>query len=149
MDPACTHVGAGLQHVVPVPARDGHKGHGRQVVADLPDVGAHFLGDLLEARSAVGRLGRVHFVDRHDQLLHTQGVGEQRVLSSLPVLRDACLELAHTASHNEHSVVSLREADIVGARDWLGEGAPDVLGGWLELRAGNAWPLASWTLPRN
>ena len=99
--------------------------------------------------AALGRLRPVHFVDSYYQLLHTQGVGEQRVLVSLPVLKDACLKLAHTASHSEQSAVGLREADIVRARDWLGEGALDVLGGWLELQAGNAWPLASWTLPRN
>jgi hypothetical protein len=45
---------------------------------------------------AVGRLSGVHLVAGDDELLDTQGVGEQGVLPGLSILRDASLELAHT-----------------------------------------------------
>merc|ERR1719350_2265294 len=63
------HVLAGLQHVVPVPARDGDEGDTSRVVSDLLDEARDFLLDLLEPSLAVRRLGGVHLVDSHDQLL--------------------------------------------------------------------------------
>ena len=83
---AVAHLLAGLQHVVSVPPGDGHEGHGGGVVADLLDVLADLLGDLLEAGLAVGGLGGVHLVDPNDELLDPQGEGQQGVLPGLAVL---------------------------------------------------------------
>lgn len=44
------HVGTGLQHVVTVPSGNGDEWNSGGVVADLLDVGGHFLLDFLEAR---------------------------------------------------------------------------------------------------
>ena len=49
---------------------------------------------LLEPGLEVGRLGGVHLVDGHDQLLDAEGVGEQGVLLGLPVLGDTGLKLS-------------------------------------------------------
>merc|ERR1719450_2035009 len=68
------HVLGGGQHVVSMPAGDGDEGHGGRVITDLLDEARHFLLDLLKPVSAVGRLGGVHLVDGHDELLHAQGV---------------------------------------------------------------------------
>merc|ERR1719481_1067056 len=81
-----SHLVTGLQHVVSMPARDWHKGHGGGVVADLLDVGAHFLGDLLKTLLAVRGLSGVHLVDSNDELLDSQGEGQQGVLAGLTVL---------------------------------------------------------------
>ena len=43
------HVPAWFQHVVAVPAGDGHERHGLGVVADLLNVGANLLLDFIEA----------------------------------------------------------------------------------------------------
>ena len=87
------HDGGGCDHVVAVPAEDGHEGDGGGVVADLLDEALDLLLDLLEPGLGVGRLGGVHLVDGHDELLDAEGVGEQGVLPGLPVLGDTGLEL--------------------------------------------------------
>ena len=46
----------------------------------LLDEAGHLLLDLLEPGLGVGGLGGVHHVHGDDELLHTQGVGEQSVL---------------------------------------------------------------------
>merc|ERR1719186_600967 len=86
------HVGGGFDHVVAMEPGDRHESHSGGVVADLLDEAAHLLLDLLEPSLGVGRLGGVHFVDGHDELLDPEGVGEQGVLSGLTVLRDTGLE---------------------------------------------------------
>lgn len=91
-----------------MPSRDGDEGNGGGVVADLLDVGAHFLGDFLKTSLAVGGLGGVHLVDSNDELLYTQGEGQQGVLTGLAVLGDTSLELTNTSSNDQHSAVSLK-----------------------------------------
>merc|ERR1712047_142616 len=83
------HVGRGLDHVVAVPPGDGHEGNCSWVVANLLDEARHLLLDLLKPGLGVGRLCGVHLVDGDDQLLDTEGVGEEGVLPGLPVLGDA------------------------------------------------------------
>merc|ERR1712080_473820 len=102
------HVGGWLQHVVAMPPGDGDKGDGGWVVADLLDEARHLLLDLLEPGSGVGRLGGVHLVDSHDELLHTEGVGEQGVLTGLAVLGDAGLELTSANSNDQDTAIGLR-----------------------------------------
>merc|ERR1711936_1031321 len=101
------HVGGGLNHVVAMPARDGHEGNSGGVVADLLDEARHLFLDLLEPGLGVRGLGGVHLVDGDDQLLDTEGVGEQGVLSGLAVLGDTSLELASSGGDDEHTAVSL------------------------------------------
>merc|ERR1719510_794421 len=101
------HVLGGLDHVVAVPPRDGDEGNSGGVVADLLDEAGDLLADLLEPGLAVGRLGGVHLVGGHNELLHPEGVGQQSVLSGLTVLGDAGLELASSGGDDQHSTVSL------------------------------------------
>lgn len=102
-----TYIGRRLQHVVSMPARDGHEGNCGWVVADLLDVGADLLDDLIVALLAVWGLRGIHLVDAHDELLHPQGVGQQSVLTGLPVLGDTSFKLTNTGSDDQDSAVSL------------------------------------------
>ena len=77
------------------------------VNAYLLDETGHLLLDLLEPGLGVGRLGGVHLVDGNDQLLDTEGVGEQSVFSGLTVLGDTSLELSGSGSDDQDSAVSL------------------------------------------
>merc|ERR1719325_394905 len=104
------HVGRGLDHVVAVPPGDGHEGNCSWVVANLLDEAGHLFLDLLKPGLGVGRLGGVHLVDGDDELLDTEGVGEQGVLPGLPVLGDTSLELAGAGGDDEHTTVSLAGA---------------------------------------
>lgn len=90
-----------------MPARDGHEGNCGWVVADLLDVGADLLDDLIVAFLAVGGLCGIHLVDAHDELLDPQGVSQQGVLAGLPVLGDAGFKFTDTGSNNQDSTVSL------------------------------------------
>merc|ERR1719393_463260 len=101
------HLLGGVDHVVAVPAGDGDEGNRGGVVADLLDEAGHLLADLLEPGLAVGRLGGVHLVGGHDELLHPEGVGQQGVLSGLAVLGNAGLELTSSGGDDQHSAVSL------------------------------------------
>ena len=91
-----------------MPARDWDEGHCGGGIADLLDVGAHFLGDFLETGLAVRGLCGVHLVDSNDELLHTQSVGQQGVLTGLAVLGDTSLKLTNTSSNDQHGAVSLK-----------------------------------------
>lgn len=102
-----TYIGRRLQHVVSMPARDGHEGNCGWVIADLLDVGADLLDDLIVAFLAVRGLCGIHLVDAHDELLHPQGVSQQGVLTSLPVLGDAGFKFTDTGSNDQDSAVSL------------------------------------------
>ena len=57
---------------------------------------------------AVRWLSAVHLVDSDNELLHSQGVGKEGMLTSLSILRDTCLKLSHTSRHNQYSTVSLQ-----------------------------------------
>merc|ERR550534_1061350 len=78
------------------------------VVSDLLDEVLDLLLDLLEPGLAVRRLGRVHLVASNDELLDTEGVGEEGVLPGLAVLGDTSLELTGAGGDDENSAVSLR-----------------------------------------
>merc|ERR1719347_292326 len=79
------HVGAGLQHVVSVPAGDGDEWDSNWVVSDVLDEARNFLLDFLKPSLAVWGLGRVHLVDSNDELLDSPGVSQQGVFSSLTI----------------------------------------------------------------
>merc|ERR1719357_255636 len=67
-----------------VPISGWHEGNCSWVVANLLDEAGHLLLDLLEPGLGVGGLGGVHLVDGDDELLDTEGVGEEGVLPGLP-----------------------------------------------------------------
>ncbi len=106
-DRIATYVGGCLEHVVTVPARDGHESDGLWVVADLLDEAADLLLDLSEASLREGGLSAVHLVDCNDELLDTEGEGEQSVLTGLAILGDTSLELTGTGGNDKHSTISL------------------------------------------
>ena len=88
-----------------MPSGDGDESDVLGVVADLLDEGGGLLDDLLV--TVLGPLGGVHLVDGDDELLDTQGVGEQSVLTSLAILGDTSLELTSTTGNDEDSTISL------------------------------------------
>jgi hypothetical protein len=98
-------VGGVVDHVVTVEARDWDEGNVLWVVPDLLDEGGSLLDDFVE--TLLGPLGGVHLVDGDDELLDTQGVGKQGVLTSLAILGDTGLELTSTGSNDENSAISL------------------------------------------
>ena len=105
--------------------------------AYLLDEARHLLLDLLEPSLGVWGLGGVHLVDGDDQLLHTEGVGEQGVLPGLSVLGDTSLELSSSGGDDEHTAVSLAGAgdhvlDEVTMAGGVDDG--DVVLGGLEVR---------------
>jgi hypothetical protein len=98
-------VGGSLDHVVTVETGDGHEGNVLGVVADLLDEVGGLLDDLGE--TGLGPLGGVHLVDGNDELLDTEGVGEESVLTSLAILGDTSLELTSTGGNDEDSAIGL------------------------------------------
>lgn len=99
-------VGGVVDHVVTVETRDGDEGNSLGVVSNLLDEVGGFLDDLVEA--ILGPLGGVHLVDSDDQLLDTQGIGEQSVLAGLAIFGDTGFEFTGTGSNDEDSAVGLR-----------------------------------------
>jgi len=99
-------VGGVIDHVITIETGDRHEGNGLGVVSNLLDEVGGFLDDLVEA--ILGPLGGVHLVDSDDQLLDTQGIGEQSVLAGLAIFGDTGFEFTGTGSNNEDSAVGLR-----------------------------------------
>lgn len=131
-------VGGGGKHVVTVETRDGDEGNSLGVVADLLDERRGLLDDFLV--TGLRPLGGVHLVDGNNELLDTQGVGEQSVLTGLAVLGDTSLELTSTGSDNENSAVGLGSTsnhvlDEVTVTGGVNDG--DVVLGSLELPEGD------------
>lgn len=52
-------------------------------------------------------LGGVHLVDGDDELTHTEGEGEKRVLASLAILGDTSFELTSATSDDKDGTISL------------------------------------------
>jgi len=98
-------VGGVVDHVVAVEARDGHERNSLGVVTDLLDEVGRLLDDFVE--SILGPLGGVHFVDGNDELLDTQSVGEEGVLTGLAILGDTGLEFTGTGGNDENGAVGL------------------------------------------
>ena len=98
-------VGGDLKHVVAVEARDGDESDSLGVVANLLDEVGSLLDDLVE--TILGPVGGVHLVDGNDELLDTEGVGEQSVLTGLAILGDTSLELTSTGGNDENSAIGL------------------------------------------
>ena len=77
------------------------------VVANLLDVVANLLDNLIITLLAVLGLSGVHLVQTDNHLLDTQGVCQQSVLPGLAVLRDTSLETTRGGVDNEHGTVGL------------------------------------------
>ena len=98
-------VGGSLDHVVTVETGDGHEGDVLGVVANLLDEVGGLLDDLLV--TVLRPLGGVHFVNGDDELLDTESVGEESVLTGLAILGDTSLELTSTGGNDEDSAIGL------------------------------------------
>jgi len=105
------HLFGFLQHVVSVPSGDGAEDDFFGIVTDLLDVTRDFLFDFQETGLAVrAGGGGIHLVDADDQLLHSQSVGKESVLTGLSVLGDTGFKLARTGGNDEHAAISLGRA---------------------------------------
>jgi hypothetical protein len=106
------HVGGFLNHVlkilaccknggtyIAVPTRDGDEGNSLGVVSNLLDEVGSFLDNFVE--SGFRPLGGIHLVNGDNELLDTQGVGQQGVFTGLTVLGDTSFEFTDTSS-NDH-----------------------------------------------
>merc|ERR550534_2578142 len=143
------HVLGSLDHVVSVPSRDGDEGNSNRVISNLLDKVLDLFLDLLKPGLAVGGLGGVHLVASNDELLDTEGVGEEGVLPGLAVLGDTGLELTSTGGDDKNSAVSLRCSgdhvlDEVTMSGGINDG--DIVLGSLELPQGNVDSDSSLTL---
>jgi len=98
-------VGGVVDHVVTVESRDGNESDGLWVVSDLLDEVGGLLDDFLE--TSLRPLGGVHLVDGDNELLDTESVGEESVLTSLAILGDTSLELTSTSGNDENGAISL------------------------------------------
>ncbi|TRY53637.1 hypothetical protein DNTS_025313 [Danionella cerebrum] len=76
---------------------------------DLLDVGTDFLADFLKTGLAVRRLHGVHLVNSNNELVHSQRVGKEGMLTGLSVLGDTSLKLTNASSDNQNVTVSLEE----------------------------------------
>lgn len=75
------------------------------IVADFLDEVGGLLDDFIVA--VFGPFGCVHLVDGDDELLDTQGVGKQSVLTCLAILGDTSFEFTSTSSDDENSAIGL------------------------------------------
>jgi hypothetical protein len=98
-------VGRVINHVITVEAGDRDESNGLGVVADLLDEVGSLLDDFLV--TSLRPLGGVHLVDGDDELLDTESVGKESVLTSLAILGDTSLELTSTSSNNQNSAIGL------------------------------------------
>jgi hypothetical protein len=131
-------VGGYVNHVVAVEARDGNEWHVLGVESDLLDEVGRLLDDLVEA--LLGPLGGVHLVDGDDELLDTESVGKQSVLTGLAVLGDTSLELTSAGGDDEDGAVGLGgTSDHVLDEVTMAWGVydGDIVLGSLELPEGN------------
>jgi hypothetical protein len=99
------HVLGRLEHIVTVPSRNGNHGNSLGVVSNLFNEPSNFLANFIE--SVLGPLVRVHLVDGNNELLDSEGVSEESVLTGLSVLGDTSLELTNTTSNDENGAVGL------------------------------------------
>jgi hypothetical protein len=99
-------VGGDVDHIVAVESGNGDEWDVLGVVADLLDEVGGFLDDFVE--TILGPLGGVHLVDSNNELLDTERVGEQSVLTSLAILGDTSFELTSTGGNDENGAISLR-----------------------------------------
>lgn len=101
------HVGGLLDHVVTSPAGDGDELDLLGLEADLGEVGGNLVDDLVEAGLRVHGGLVVHLVDGDDDLLDTEGEGEESVLTGLAILGDTGLETTLGRVNDENGNIGL------------------------------------------
>jgi hypothetical protein len=82
------HVGRRLKHVVTVESRDRDESNSLWIVTNLLDEVGDFIHDLSVTGLREWRLSSVHLVASDNQLLDTQSLSQQSVLTGLSVLGD-------------------------------------------------------------
>lgn len=100
------HVGGDLQHVVTVPSGEGDHGDLVGLVPNLLQELLHLADNFLVA--VFGPLHSVHLVDGDDELLDSEGVGEEGVFVGLAVLADAGFELTTSGGDGQDGAIGLR-----------------------------------------
>jgi len=95
----------GFDHVVTVEAGDGNEWNGLGVVSDLLDEGGGFLDDFVV--TVLGEFDGVHLVESDDELLDTEGEGQESVFTSLTILGDTGFEFPDTGGDDENGTIGL------------------------------------------
>jgi len=96
-----------LQHVVSMPSRDGDEWNSSWVVANLLDEATDLLLNFLESGLRVWGLSGVNLVNADNQLLDTQGVGQQSMLTGLTILGDTGFEFTSSRGNDQDTTISL------------------------------------------
>mmetsp|Transcript_6941 Transcript_6941/g.10375 ORF Transcript_6941/g.10375 Transcript_6941/m.10375 type:complete len:269 (-) Transcript_6941:40-846(-) len=104
------HVGGLINHVISLPSRDGDKWDLHGLVTDLLEVGRDLGLDLLVTGLVVLDSLVVHLVTGDNHLLHTEGEGQQGVLTGLSILGDTSLESSLGRINDENGNISLRSS---------------------------------------
>jgi len=84
---------------ITMPSRDGDEGNRLGVVSNLLDKVGGLLDDFFISRFRP--FGSIHFVDGDNELLDTQGVGQEGVFTSLTILGDTSFELTNTSGNDD------------------------------------------------
>ena len=79
-----------------------------RIVPDALDICTDFFLDFVVALFGVLWLCGVHFVAGADELLDSEGVGQQCMLTRLAILRDSCFESSRRRIDTENGDISLR-----------------------------------------
>jgi len=98
-------VAGDIDHVVTVEARDWDERNTLGVVSDLLDKVGDFLDDFLI--TGFGPAVGVHLVEGNDELLDTEGEGQEGVFTSLAILGDTSFEFTRTGGNDEDGTISL------------------------------------------
>merc|ERR1719494_1250259 len=88
------HVVTGLQHVIPMPSRDGHKVNSLGIVSYLFHKTRYLFLDCFISRFRVWGFCAVHFVTANNKLFDSKSVSQESVLSSLAILCDTTFTLS-------------------------------------------------------
>jgi len=131
-------VARSINHVVTIEPGDGDKGNCLGVEPNLLDEVGDLLDDFLE--TVLRPFRGVHLIDGNDELLDTEGVGEQSVFTSLTILGNTGLELTGAGSDDENGAVGLggtgdHVLDEVTVTGGINDG--DIVLGGLELPEGD------------
>ena len=134
------HVLRAINHVVAVPSGNGDEGDLLRVVADLFEEVHGLLLDLLITGLLVANRLVVHLVNADNELLDTEGEGQQGVLAGLTILGDTSLELTLTRGNNQNTDIGLGRSgnhvlDEVTMSGGINDGELEL--GSLELPQGN------------
>jgi hypothetical protein len=95
------HVGRLLNHVVAVPSGDGDESNSLGIISNLFEKVGSLLDDLLIA--GFRPFGRIHLIDRDDDLSDTKGVSKQSMLTGLSILGNTSFKLTNTSGNDDYN----------------------------------------------